>query len=144
MPSARIAAYPGPPDARPDQRGLCCDRSGPGASLGLLVVVAQSPQSLPGPEGNHFPTEDELAALLDRTGFRLLEQTSRPDDAPLSWSRRVERVNAAIATRHRSTPAYELAARQGERLSRLFATEQVSMQLIHAVSQSGRLSCHHC
>lgn len=39
----------------------------PGASLGLLVVVARSPQSLPAPDGNHFPTQDELAALLTRT-----------------------------------------------------------------------------
>ncbi|TCN41840.1 methyltransferase family protein [Kribbella orskensis] len=107
----------------------------PGASLGLLVVVARSPQGLPGPEGNHFPTQDELAGLLDRTGFTLLEQTGRPDAAPLSWSRRVEQVNAAIAARHQSARAYTLAARQGERLSRLFATGQVSMQLIHAVSR---------
>ncbi|TCM37192.1 class I SAM-dependent methyltransferase [Kribbella sp. VKM Ac-2568] len=107
----------------------------PGASLGLLVVVAGSPQSLPGPEGNHFPTQDELAGLLDRTGFTLLEQTGRPDAAPLSWSRRVEQVNAVIAARHQSARAYTLAARQGERLSRLLATGQVSMQLIHAVSR---------
>ena len=96
----------------------------------------------------------ELAELLDRTGFTLLEQTGRPDDAPLSWSRRVEQVNAAIAARHQSARAYAPAARQGERLSRLFATGQVSMQLIHAVSrpvpdtsfaavsQTVGLSCH--
>ncbi len=107
----------------------------PGASLGLLVVVAQSPQSLKAPEGNEFPTQDELAALLDRTGFTLLEQTTRPVDAPLSWSRRVEQVTALIAARHRAAPAYALATRQGEQLSRLFATEQISMQLIHAVSR---------
>jgi hypothetical protein len=64
-----------------------------------LVVVARSPQSLPAPDGNHFPTQDELAALLTRTGFTLLEQTSRPDDAPLSWSRRVEQVTAVVAAR---------------------------------------------
>jgi SAM-dependent methyltransferase len=104
----------------------------PGASLGLLVVVAQGPQSLQAPDGNHFPSQDELVALLDQTGFTLLEQTTRPD-GPLSWSRRVERVTATIAARHRTTRAYTLAARQSERLSRLFATGQISIQLIHAI-----------
>jgi hypothetical protein len=47
----------------------------------------------------------------------------------------VEQVNAAIAARHHSARAYALADRQGERLSRLFATDQVSMQLIHAASR---------
>lgn len=104
----------------------------PGASLGLLVVVARSPQTLPAPDGNHFPTQDELAALLTRTGFKLLEQTRWPADAPLSWSRRVEQVRAVVTARHHAAHAYALAARQGKRLSRLFATEQISMQLIHA------------
>ncbi|MEV8376150.1 class I SAM-dependent methyltransferase [Kribbella sp. NPDC056861] len=107
----------------------------PGASFGLLAVVAHSNESLWAPDGNHFPTQHELSTLLDRSGFTLLEQTSRPKAAPLSWSRRVEQVNAAIAARHRSAHAYALAARQGERLSRLFASDQISMQLIHAISR---------
>jgi hypothetical protein len=73
--------------------------------------------------------------LLARTGFTLLEQTNRSDDVPLSWSRRVERVATVVAARHRTAPAHALAARQGRRLRRLFATEQISMQLIHAVSR---------
>jgi hypothetical protein len=40
---------------------------------------------------------------------------------------------AVVAERHRTARAYAVAARQGERLSRLFATEQVSIQLIHAI-----------
>lgn len=86
------------------------------------------------PDGNHFPTQDELAALLDRTGFALVEQTGRFDDGPLSWSRRVERVAATVAARHHTAPAHALAARQDRRMSRLFAAGQVSMRLIHAVS----------
>jgi SAM-dependent methyltransferase len=104
----------------------------PGASLGLLVIVARGPRTLQAPEGNHFPTQDELAALLTRTGFTLLEQTCRPNDAPLSWSRRVEQVTAMVAAKHHAADAYALAARQGRRFSGLFATEQISTQLIHA------------
>ncbi|WP_433258570.1 hypothetical protein ACQPYK_23950 [Streptosporangium sp. CA-135522] len=33
-----------------------------GASLGLSVVVARSPQILPAPRGNHLPTRRELRA----------------------------------------------------------------------------------
>ncbi|MEV6285781.1 methyltransferase domain-containing protein [Kribbella sp. NPDC051770] len=105
----------------------------PGASLGLLVVVAQDNQIHNTPDGNHFPTQHELNSLLASTGFTLLEQTTRPDAAPLSWSRRVEEVTRAVAARHRATPAYALAARQGERLTRLFSEGRLTMQLLHAV-----------
>jgi SAM-dependent methyltransferase len=108
----------------------------PGAPLGLLVVVARSRHTLPAPDGNHFPTQDELEALLAGTGFRRLEQTSRPSDAPLSWSRRVERVTAVVAARHRAAHAYGLAARQGKRFSHLFATKQISVELVHAVRRT--------
>ncbi|WBQ03630.1 class I SAM-dependent methyltransferase [Kribbella sp. CA-293567] len=104
----------------------------PGAPLGLLVVVASGRRSQPLPEGNHFPVQYELDRLLDGAGFSLVEQTTRPDIAPLSWSRRLEEVTAAVAAQHRADPAYRLAARQSERLSRLFSSGHLSMQLIHA------------
>lgn len=106
----------------------------PGASLGLMVVVAASAgTALPVPEGNHFPAQRELVSLLDATGFDLLEQSRLPDTAPLSWSRRVEQVAEVIATRHRDDRARVLADRQAERFTHLFATGQISTQLIHAV-----------
>ncbi|MEV0285094.1 MULTISPECIES: class I SAM-dependent methyltransferase [unclassified Kribbella] len=106
----------------------------PGASLGLLVLVARQGQLLPLPEGNHFPTQGELIGLLDDAGFELMEQVTRPDGCPLSWSRRAEQVAAAIAAKHRTDEAYALAARQVERLARLLAARQLSIQLVHAVA----------
>ncbi len=108
----------------------------PGASLGLLVIVARGPQILPAPDGNHFPTQQELAALLAGAGFEILEQIDQPTGAPLSWSRRAERIAAMVAIRHRADPAYALAAHQGERFTRLFASGQITARLIHAVSRS--------
>jgi SAM-dependent methyltransferase len=108
----------------------------PGASLGLSVVVARGPQILPAPDGNRFPIQQELDALLVGAGFEPLEQIDQPSEAPLSWSRRAERVAAVVATRHRAHPAYALAARQGERFTRLFASGQITGRLIHAVSRS--------
>lgn len=107
----------------------------PGASLGLLVVVAWGPQVLQVPDGNHFPTHRELTVLLADAGFELLEQLDQPGQAPLSWSRRAEQVAAVVATRHRADPAYALAARQGERFARLFAAGQIAVRLIHAISR---------
>ncbi|MEV0381144.1 class I SAM-dependent methyltransferase [Nonomuraea sp. NPDC050643] len=106
----------------------------PGASLGLLVVVARRPRVFPAPDGNHFPTQRELLASLAGAGFELVEQTGEPGAAPLSWSRRAEQVAAVVATRHRADPAYALAAHQGERFTHLFASGQIAVRLIHAVS----------
>jgi SAM-dependent methyltransferase len=106
----------------------------PDGSLGLLVVVARPVRLLPQPDGNHFPTQRDLVGLLAGAGFELVEQIARPNDAPLSWSRRAEQVAAAVAAKHQADAAYALAARQSELLSRLLAARQVSIQLVHAVA----------
>ncbi|TYK46945.1 class I SAM-dependent methyltransferase [Actinomadura decatromicini] len=112
----------------------------PGASLGLLVVVAHDPRAPAVPDGNLFPTQAELSDLLDEAGFDLVEQIDRPGDAPLSWSRRAARVAEVVATRHRADRAYALAARQSESFTRLFDSGQISMQLIHAVRRWAALT----
>jgi len=106
----------------------------PGASLGLLVVIARAPRTHPAPDGNHFPTQDELATLLTRTGFDLREHIDRPDDVPLSWSQRAEQVATVVATRHHADPAHALATHQSERLTRLLTTRQIAVRLVHARS----------
>ncbi|MFG1820313.1 class I SAM-dependent methyltransferase [Kribbella sp. NPDC049174] len=104
----------------------------PGGSLGLLVVVAQGKHLLRPPDGNHFPGQEELDALLGDAGFDVVEQIDRPAEVPRSWSRRVEEVAAMVEARHRAKGAYALAARQGRRLAGLFDGGHLSMQLIHA------------
>lgn len=113
----------------------------PGAPLRLLVVVARDSELLPTPEGNLFPTRRGLAELLDGTGFDLVEQIDRPGDAPLSWTRRVERVAAAVADSHRADRAHALAVHQSKSFTRLFASGQISLQLVHATRRpTGRPS----
>lgn len=62
----------------------------PGASFGLLVVVAGDRQVAAPPDGNHFPTQDELdacARMHTDTGFALIEQIEqieRPSAVPFS------------------------------------------------------------
>ncbi|MFI7067354.1 class I SAM-dependent methyltransferase [Kribbella sp. NPDC050124] len=103
----------------------------PGGSLGLLVVIAQGKQLRKLPDGNHFPGQHELDALLAEAGFDVLEQIERPADVPRSWSLRAAEVAAMVEARHSSHTAYALAARQGRRLADLFDGGQLSMQLIH-------------
>ncbi|MEU4191975.1 class I SAM-dependent methyltransferase [Kribbella sp. NPDC026611] len=104
----------------------------PDAPLGLLVVVADHPVLRP-PDGNYFPTQDELVALLNDAGFDLIEQIERPAGVPLSWTRRADAVTALVQARYRRHPAYSLALRQGSRLTQLFDRKNISVQLIHAV-----------
>ncbi|GAA4906807.1 hypothetical protein HD597_002992 [Nonomuraea thailandensis] len=47
-----------------------------------------------------------------------------------------------FATRHRPHPAYALAAGQGERFTHLFASGQISVRLIHAVSRTSTRATH--
>jgi SAM-dependent methyltransferase len=105
----------------------------PGASLGLLVVVADHPLNTRQlPEGNHFPTRRELTALLTGAGFTVVEQVDVPEHTPLSWARRAAQVDALVTARHGTDPARALAARQGERFTRLFATGRIATRLVHA------------
>lgn len=112
-----------------------------GGPLGLLVVVvvvAREELSHPVPDGNHFPTQEDLVRLLDEAGFEIVGQIDRPSGVPRSWARRVERVAEVVAAEHRTNPMFALAADQGERLSRLLADKQLSVQLVHAVRRSVR------
>jgi SAM-dependent methyltransferase len=105
----------------------------PGGSLGLAVAVSDDGPVPRGPDGNHFPSQEALLALLADAGFGLVEQVPWPIGAPFSWSRRAEEVAALVVAQHATEPALALAARQGRRLTRMFADGQISMQLIHAV-----------
>ena len=93
-----------------------------GGRLGLLVFVADRPLPPPLPEGNDFPTEEELRALLDATGFRL-EQTATADlgDSPPEWGERADAVDAEVARRHGDDRRWQEAQEQSGRVGRLLA-----------------------
>jgi SAM-dependent methyltransferase len=93
-----------------------------GGRLGLLVFVADAPRPPPLPEGNEFPSEAELRELLADAGFRL-EETAQADlgDSPEEWTRRADAVEAEVARRHGSDPAFQQAEEQSARVGRLLS-----------------------
>jgi SAM-dependent methyltransferase len=94
----------------------------PGGRLGLLVFVAVGPLTPPLPEGNEFPTEEELARLLAGAGLRL-GPTGRADlsDSPAEWTARADEVDAEIERRHGHDDRWALAQEQSGRVGRLLA-----------------------
>jgi SAM-dependent methyltransferase len=105
----------------------------PGAHLGLLVLVAQTSHLAPVPEGNFFPAQEELVAVLDKSGFAVEEQVDDPGDTPAAWTKRTTRVDDLIREWHETDEAYVQGAEQQDRLGHLLSTGQVSSQLLHAV-----------
>ncbi|MGZ4642419.1 MAG: class I SAM-dependent methyltransferase [Blastococcus sp.] len=93
-----------------------------GGRLGLLVFVADGPLPPPLPEGNEFPSEEELLELIDGAGFRL-DATTDADlaDSPPGWTERADAVDAEVARRHGDDPAFQQAREQSQRVGRLLA-----------------------
>ncbi len=91
-----------------------------GGRLGLLVFVADGPLTSPPPEGNEFPSEPELRALLAEAGLRLAD-TAQADlaNSPAEWTERADAVDAEVARRHGEHPAFRQAQDQSGRVARL-------------------------
>jgi len=98
----------------------------PGGRLGLLVFVADGPLTPPLPEGNEFPSEEELLGLLDDAGFAL-QETSDADlgDSPAEWTERADAVDAEVERRHGGDPAFRQAQENAGRVGRLLSAGEL-------------------
>lgn len=107
-----------------------------GGRLGLLVFVADGPLSAPAPEGNEFPNEAELRALLRGARFRLTG-TAEADlaDSPPEWTERADAVEAEVARRHGDDPAFREAEEQSGRVGRLLSDGSLRAWLGVAVAE---------
>ena len=95
--------------------------------LGLLVYVRTTDDLSGGPEGNVFPTEDELRHLVVGSGFDVAARQDI-DDLPADpddWSRRSDAVVELIERRHGSDDAWRTAQRQSEAFGRLLGDGRV-------------------
>ena len=121
---------------RSDRRlcGSCVGCSGPSGDLGLLVFVARGPLPGPLPEGNDFPTEEALTALLEDAGFSVVQSMESDGlaQAPAAWQERADAVDDLLARRHGDDPRWQRAEEQTARISRLIGGGHVRPLLVHA------------
>jgi SAM-dependent methyltransferase len=107
----------------------------PGGRLGLLVFVADGPLTPPLPEGNEFPSEQELLGLLRDAGL-VLEESADGDlsDSPPQWTERADAVDAEVERRHGHDPAFEQAQNNARRVGRLLSRGELRTWLGVATS----------
>lgn len=108
-----------------------------GGPLGLLVVVGDQERPAGAPEGNTFPTGEELRTLLHESGFRLGSETDVDDlaEPPADWVRRTEEFEWALQDAHGDDPRYTEAQDQSQRLATLARDGHVAVRLLHAVAR---------
>ena len=108
-----------------------------GGRLGLLVFVADGPLTGPLPEGNEFPSMQELHDLLAGAGFELVA-TGEADlrDSPPEWDERADAVDEEVARRHGDAPELVQAQEQAGRVGRLLASGELRPWLGVAVASA--------
>jgi SAM-dependent methyltransferase len=106
----------------------------PGGRLGLLVFVqAVDPLPSPAPEGNSFPTDTDLDALVDAAGFDVLDRTVADlDDNPPGWDEAAAAVEAEVQRRHGTDPRSQRSALQSARMGALLTAGAVRPTLLVA------------
>jgi SAM-dependent methyltransferase len=100
-----------------DQAGLLAELRrvvGPGGRVGLLVYTAVVPDRRDQPEGNTFPTSDDLRTLLREADLAIETMAPAGAFAPASadWQRRASEVDAALKRRYGAAEAWRTAQRQ--------------------------------
>ena len=95
----------------------------PDGRAGLLVFVADHPHPDGEPEGNHFPTRDELAGLLTSAGLHVRARVWQDGlgSAPPEWLRLDEEVDDHVRRQHGREPAWQAAEDERQAVGRLLA-----------------------
>lgn len=107
----------------------------PGGRLGLLVFVATRDLPPPLPEGNSFPTRDELDGLLAAAGFTVTARAEADlSDSPPEWQQRADAVDAEVERRHGEDPRWAEAQEQAGRVGRLIGSGALRPELLTAVT----------
>jgi SAM-dependent methyltransferase len=104
----------------------------PGGAVGLLAFVAHDDEAGKRLEGNHFPTNDGLLALIDRSGMHVEQWTgtSGLPSIPEEWNQRVDAVEKALSDRYGHTQTWRLAERQSSAIGDLLADGKVTGELV--------------
>jgi SAM-dependent methyltransferase len=119
----------------PDQLGLLTELRRvvrPPGRIALLVFVARTPVTDEQPEGNNFPTEDGLTAMIADAGLRIEQWRSTADLPAISqdWTRRVDAVTDLLDERYSSTKVWQVADRQSSKMGDLLEQRKVTGELL--------------
>ena len=104
----------------------------PRGRIGLLVyVAARLPLDDP-PEGNHFPDEDDLDALVRRAELAVVAVANahRMSAPPTDWRNRIEAVERELHRRFGRTPQLRTSDQQSGRIGQLLASGQLIPQVL--------------
>ena len=104
----------------------------PGGRIGLLVyVAARLPLDDP-PEGNHFPNEDDLDAMIHRAGLAVVATANahRMSAPPADWRNRIKAVDRELHRRFGRTPQLRTSDEQSERIGRLIESGQLIPEVL--------------
>jgi SAM-dependent methyltransferase len=108
----------------------------PGGRLGLLVFTATGRLTPPLPEGNTFPSLEEIRTLVDSAGFTLTASAEADlRDSPPGWDERADAVDEEVARRHGGTPDLRQAREQASRVGRLLEDGELVPWLARAVAR---------
>jgi SAM-dependent methyltransferase len=104
----------------------------PGGRIGLLVYVATGPALDDPPEGNHFPAEDDLDALVRKAGLVVLAAANahRMSAPPADWRNRIEAVDRELHRRFGRTPQLRTSDEQSERIGQLLESGDLAPEVL--------------
>jgi SAM-dependent methyltransferase len=108
----------------------------PGGRLSLMVLVRTVDELPEAPEGNHFPSPDELHHVLDTAGFRADDEVDAATlpDAGDEWHAAERRVDEVLRRDHGEHPDFRRAEEQGEVMGRLMGAGLISMRLLRTTA----------
>lgn len=101
--------------------------------IGLLVLVATTDSLDDPPEGNHFPTTESLAALIEAAGLTVVDDVDAADlaEPPDEWTQRSDAVDAELERRYGDRDEWGTAQRQSDRMGAVLKSGQVITRLMH-------------
>lgn len=99
----------------------------PEGRIGLLVYVAARLPLEDPPDGNHFPADNDLDALLGAAGLAMLATANahRMSAPPADWRNRTEAVERELHRRFGRTPQLRTSDEQSERIGHLLESGQL-------------------